>query len=108
MTVSGEERPGCITAEAIHNALLHAGVGDSIVLATADENYLQTLLQADGFVLEKRDGDRFHHYKAARRADTSDERAYFEFEDVLATLIAYGSDSQLPEIVTWESMDLPA
>lgn len=108
LTVSGEERAGSITTEAIHDALLHAGVGDSVVLATSDEYYMQTLLEADGFVLEKREGDRFHHYKAARHADTSDKRAYFEFEDVLATLLAYVSDSQLPEIVTWEPMELPA
>lgn len=106
MTVSGEERPGSIKAECIYDALIHAGVGDSVVLATSDEFYLQTLLKTDGFVLEKREGDRFHHYKAARRAEPSDKQAYFEFEDVLAALLAYGSGSQMPENITWEPMEL--
>ena len=106
MTVSGEEKSGPITAEAIYDALLHSGIGDSVVLGVAAQSYMQTQLQSEGFILEKREGDRFHHYCAVRRAHTSKLQTYFTFEEVLSALMAYGSDSPLPDVISWERMEL--
>ena len=107
MTVNGEDKQGSVTAEAIHDALLNAGVGDSVILATGAESYVQTLVEPDGFILEKREGDRHHHYRGCHRGNVSESRTLFTFEDVLATLMAYGTGSLLPDTVAWEPMDLP-
>jgi hypothetical protein len=107
MTVSGEEKQGAVTAEAIHDALLHAGVGDSVVLATGPETYMQTLLQDDGFVIEKREGDHLHHFKAVRQYGHFKGRDKFSFEETLAALIGYGSGSAVLDVVGWEPMELP-
>lgn len=107
MTVSGENRSGTVTAQSIYDALTYAGVGDSVILATEPQAYIQTLLQEDGFNIERRAGDHLRHFRGVRR-ETAPERGHvFTFEEVLAALIAYASKAALPDVIAWEPMELP-
>lgn len=106
LTESGEERAGAVTAQRIYDALQNAGVGDSVIISTAAETYLQTLLQNDGFVIERRDGDRMHHFKATHRSESANlQDLFFSFEETLPVMIAYGSGSVLPETIGWEPLE---
>jgi hypothetical protein len=107
LTENGQERAGSVTAEDIYEALQNTGVGDFLILSTGPQAYLQTLLQNDGFVLERRDSDRMHHFKAVRRGAGVSERDVFTFEETLAAMIAYGSRSELPQSIDWERLVLP-
>jgi hypothetical protein len=106
MTVTGEELKQAPTAEAVHDALLNLGVGDSVVLAKAAEDYIQTLLQNDGFVLEQREGSADRHYKAVASGKPVDEdgRSLFTFEETLAAVVAYGSNLPMPQFIRWQPM----
>ena len=107
LTESGQESRDAMTGQRIYNALQNAGLGDSVIISSGAETYLQTLLQADGFVIERRDGDRMHHFKAVRRGGDVKLREIFTFEETLAAMIAYGSGSVVPETIGWEPMELP-
>jgi len=107
LSESGRERIGPVTAQDVYDTLQNAGVGDFVIISTAAETYLQTLLQNDGFVIERRDGDRMHHFKAVRRSGDIKVRDLFSFEETLAAMIAYGSGSVLPATIGWEPLELP-
>ena len=107
MTVSGAERSGAVTAQSIYDALTYAGVGDSVVLATEPQAYIQTLLREDGFNIERRAGDHLRHFRGIRRDAVFEEGQVFTFEEVLAALIAYSSGAALPGVIAWEPMELP-
>ena len=108
MTVSGEEKPGPVSAESIHDALLNAGVEDWVILATAEEAYIQTLAKVDGFIVEKREGSHDLHFKAVRYDNKdSDARFLFSFEEVLAVLMAYAAELPSAQWIKWEKMEMP-
>ena len=43
------------------------------ILSTAPEHYMQTAMQADGFIIEKREGSEATHFHARRTSERSDK-----------------------------------
>ena len=109
---SGEEsRESAATSDGIHQALLGSGRGDVVILAAAPESYIQTVWSDAGFILEKREGDRLHHFRASRRGSATFPPAsasVFTFEETLSAFMAYASGAPAPGFVKWEPLHLPA
>lgn len=107
MHVNGEKYGGPATMAAIHDALLSTGVDDFVVLATGDENYIQSVMHDKGFVLEKREGSSDRHFKAVRRTGAeSGNGEYFTFEEILAAFAAFATQNPEPSEVEWRPIKL--
>ena len=111
LDVGGENLEGAVTPDAIHDALLNVGSGDLVILASDAETYIQTASRDCGYILEMREGDHQHHFKAERRgavpASVAGSSSVFTFEEVLAAFLAYGSEAAMPSFLIWEPMQLP-
>lgn len=109
---SGEEsRESAATSTDIHQALLGSGPGDVVILSAAPESYIQTAWSDGGFILEKREGDRLHHFRATRRVSSTFPPvpvAVFTFEEALSAFMAYASGAPAPGFLKWEPLHLPA
>lgn len=108
MNVSGDRAASPITGDSIYDALLATGISDFVILASEPEIYIQTLGAEAGFVIEKREGDPNHHFRAIRRDGTQfpnpDGASHFSFEETWEALAAYVSESPMPTFIDWEPM----
>jgi hypothetical protein len=109
MNFSDERRDAPATSDGIFDALQAAMPEDYLILSKSDEEYIQALAQDGGFVIEKREGSRMQHFKAIQAGKEIDKegRSLFTFEEALAALMAYASESLEPQRMRWERMDLP-
>jgi hypothetical protein len=92
LEVSGEPYPGLVTSAAIREALLGMGAGDTVILASGPETYLQTASPNGGYTLEMRKGHAQSHVNAVRgrsAASASDVSSVFTFEEVSDAYLAY-------------------
>lgn len=110
MTFSGEMQETPVTAQELFQALQAAMPGDFLILSTSAEEFIQTLGHDEGFILEKRDGGPDRHFKAVGSGKQlgPEGRSLFTFEETLAALVAYASNSPMPHFIRWEPMELPA
>ncbi len=100
---SGSEMDGPVTPLMVKESL-QAIEGDGfVILASAEQRYVQTVYEADGYVIEKRDGDDEHHYRAARHG-SSDSKDIFDFEETLAIFLAYGAGTPMPTFLQWKKI----
>lgn len=108
MDVNGKIHPDPLTEQAIYDALLATGVGEPLILSTAPEIYMQTLSRDGRFVLEKREGSVIKHFRATRRSPIGGAQEVpkdlFTVDEVLAALIAFATNENMPDIVQWERM----
>ena len=110
MVVDGDQHEGPLTAEMIHDALLEIGTGNFVILETGPEDYLQTIGERGGYVIEKREGDALSHFGGIH-TDRIEQGAkmvghLFSFEEVLPVFLAYASGDEAPAYVRWELIDL--
>lgn len=110
--ISGELAPAPLNTDAIYDALLETGTDEFIVLERSAERYLQTASRGGKFTIEMRDGDYLHHYQARRTGRTQTKRRKlnfdFSFEETLDVVLAYAIGNELPKLIAWEKMDMPA
>lgn len=110
LNVSGENRAGPVTPDAIHDALLGTGAGDFVILELGPETYIQTASRNGGYVLETRKGDGLRHFHAIRRnvAPTAggDLNSIFTFEEVREAFMAYASEAPMPHWLIWDRVEL--
>jgi hypothetical protein len=105
LNISGSELDDLATPESVRDALSDIEGDGFIILSSGEETYLQTAWQDGGYVVEKREGDNQHHFRAARRGAAGD--ANFTFEETLAVFLAYGSSAPIPSFVEWKVLDNP-
>lgn len=112
LRVSGELAPLPLNTDAIYDALLETGTNEFIVLERSAEKYLQTASRGGKFTIEMRDGDYLHHYQARRADRTQTKRRKlnfdFSFEETLDVVLAYATGNEMPNLIAWEKMDMPA
>jgi hypothetical protein len=110
LNVSGENRAGHVTPDAIHDALLGVGEGDFVILELGPETYIQTASSDGGYILEMREGDDQRHFQATRRgvapAAASGSNSIFTFEEAREAFMAYASEAPIPHFLMWKRMDL--
>ena len=110
MSIGGERFSGIVTPNAIHDALIAVGTGSFVILEAGPETYIQTASRDGAYIVEKRDGGSFEHFRALRPNDNlrlAERHNYsFDFEEVREVFIAYASGSPTPPFVTWEKMHL--
>jgi hypothetical protein len=110
LTVSGEDQDAPVTPDAIHDALIKVAAGQSVILSSGPETYIQTAFCDGGYVLEMREENGEKHFQAVRRgvattaADSSN--TILTFEEVLEAFMAYASEAPLPTSLMWKRMDL--
>lgn len=106
LSVAGEKIATPVTTDAIERALLDVGAGGFLVLAVAEEIYLQTASRdADRFIIEWRDGAVSRHFRAVRSEITrggGPKSDLFSFDEVLLALTAFATDTPMPVIVAWK------
>ena len=97
------------------------------ILSTAPEHYMQTAMQSDGFIIEKREGSEATHFHARRTSERSDrpisaakdkKRSWFSGlfgsqsntaganrvftrEEMIEVLVAYYLQQRSPPFVEW-------
>src|SRR3546814_20941182 len=69
MSIGGERFSGVVTPNAIHDALIAVGTGSFVILEAGPETYIQTASRHGGYIVEKREGGRFGHFRALRCTD---------------------------------------
>jgi hypothetical protein len=100
-------------------ARLDPGMNSFAILSRAEEAYLQTSAENDGFIIERRDGDFTRHFYAARRgarrplknqswlipkADRGQDR--FSREEMLELFSSYWGGDNLLGSVAWVGMEM--
>ncbi len=98
---SGSVLDGPVTPALVRDTLQDVASDGFVILSSQEERYVQTVPQLDGYVVEKRDGDDAHHYRAARRG-SSDKQDVFTLEETLAIFLACGSGAPMPSFVEWK------
>lgn len=95
--------PGPVTPQAIHDALLDIGTGDILILASAPEDYIQTIGQDGGYRVEKRSGsaERHFHAQSARSGEDAPTSEILDFEEALALFLAHACRIDDPPFVRW-------
>jgi hypothetical protein len=101
LEVSGSALDGPVSPDSIQNALRELEDGGYVILSSAEERYLQTVAEGDGYIVEKREGDDLHHFQGIRRDDDS---GTLTFEEALAVFLAYGSGAPMPAFVEWKAI----
>jgi hypothetical protein len=104
LEVSGSVLDGPATPASVRDALLEIESDGFIILSSAEEAYLQSVGQYDGYVIEKRDGGDQNHYRAARLE--AGDLSSFTFEETLAVFLAYGSEAPMPSFLEWKKIRL--
>lgn len=108
LSVGGEKLIGVVKPDAIHDALIGVGRGSFVILEAGPEAYIQTASRDGGYIIEKREGDRLKHFRAARRNGNpmiAGRRSdIFDFEEVREIFMAYASAAPAPFFLTWERM----
>src|SRR3546814_13192425 len=69
MSIGGERFSGVVTPNAIHDALIAVGTGSFVILEAGPETYIQTASREGAYIVEKRDGGSFEHFRALRSND---------------------------------------
>ncbi|NYI22972.1 hypothetical protein FHS93_001897 [Sphingobium francense] len=110
MSIGGERFSGVVTPNAIHDALIAVGTGSFVILEAGPETYIQTASRDGAYIVEKRDGGSFEHFRALRSNDNlrlaERNNDLFDFEEVREVFMAYASEASAPPFVTWEKMHL--
>lgn len=108
LTVSGWDQIGPVTPQGIQNALLELGEGDSVVLASGPETYIQTIVRDGEFIIEMREGSRLLHSQAVRR-EAGERRPdqLFSFDETRSAFLAFASQTPMPKAMRWKSLKLP-
>ncbi|WP_311270124.1 hypothetical protein [Sphingobium sp. WCS2017Hpa-17] len=110
MFIGGERFSGIVTPNAIHDALIAVGTGSFVILEAGPETYIQTASRDGAYIVEKRDGGSFEHFRALRRKDNlrlaERQKDLFDFEEVREVFMAYASEAPVPPIITWEKIHL--
>ncbi|WP_073975630.1 hypothetical protein [Erythrobacter donghaensis] len=70
----------------------------------ASPEFIQTACDADGFIIERREQEPAHHFRAIRAGTVGDR--VFSVEEVITAFhdFAYGDD-RTPAFIRWENMD---
>lgn len=104
LEVSGSVFDDPATPISVRDALSDIEGGGFIILSSAEEFYLQTAEVLGRYILEKREGDNRHFYRAVRRGtDKGDDAESFTYEETLTILISYGSDAPMPPFLEWKA-----
>src|SRR3546814_8527494 len=86
MSIGGERFSGVVTPNAIHDALIAVGTGSFVILEAGPETYIQTASRDGAYIVEKRDGGSFEHFRALRSNDNlrlaERNNDLFDFEEV--------------------------
>ncbi len=110
LIVDGEDFGAPVTAGAIYDSLIDVGAQGTAILARAPEIYIQCRSETGAYVLERRDGDRFQHFRAAgsgsRPIASGPSGPLLGFEEVLGAFLAFASASPLPSSLIWERTDV--
>src|SRR3546814_19390080 len=67
MSIGGERFSGVVTPNAIHDALIAVGTGSFVILEAGPETYIQTASRDGAYIVEKRDGGSFEHFRSEER-----------------------------------------
>jgi hypothetical protein len=100
---SGSKMDGPVTPEMVKESLQAIDEDGFVILSLAEERYVQTVHDSDGYTVEKRDGDDDHHYRAARRG-SPDKKDVFAFEETLTIFLAYGAGAPMPSFLEWKKI----
>ena len=101
------ERP---SREVLETALRTLAPGSDNTFAVFDlygsvsPEFIQTACEADGFIIERREQEPAHHFRAIRLGTVGDR--IFSVEEVIAAFhdFAY-ADDRTPAFIRWENMD---
>lgn len=108
LTVDGMVQPGPVTAEMIADALASLAGGGFLIIAAAEETYMQVAEVGDEFIIERRDDDHRSHVRAiyadGRSGHESEAGTTFSAEVTLETLLAYAANKPLPSILAWRPL----
>lgn len=103
LEISGTVLDDPATPNSVRDALLEIEGDGFVIMSSTREQYMQTVGEAGGYVIEKREGDDLHHYRAVRNeAISADASNAFTFEETLAAFLAYGSGASLPSFMDWK------
>jgi hypothetical protein len=97
LIVDGEETGKPPSADAIAQAISEMEPGGFLIVAFAPEAYMQAALEYDRFSLEKREGGRDRHFRAAGE---------FEAEEIAEAMTAYLLGRKSADRFVWESIRL--
>jgi len=100
---SGSVMDGPVTPSMVRESLQDIDGDGFVILSSANEYYIQTVPEFDGYIVEKREGDDEHHYRAARHG-SSDEKDVFTFEETLTIFLAYGTGAAMPSFLEWKKI----
>ncbi|WP_326524379.1 hypothetical protein [Sphingomonas sp.] len=98
LLANGNPVTGPVTAQSVFEQVIGLAVDEFLVIEEAPEIYIQTLSQGDGYLLERRDGDRRRHYRAADR----DGSESLSLDDVLGALISWAAGDAMPAHLSWK------
>lgn len=108
LSVDGKEQPKPVTAEMIENALDGLEASGFLIIASADETYMQVAEVDEEFIIETRDGDERSHVRAVyadgRSGHESDVGTTFSAEVTLEALLAYAAEMPPPSILAWRPL----
>ena len=102
LQISGSVLDDPATPKSVREALKDIEDDGFVILSSADQIYMQTVPEFDGYIVEKRDGDDQHHYQAVRRGEP--DTKIFTFEETLSLFIAYGTGTPLPPFADWKKI----
>jgi hypothetical protein len=104
LEISGSVLDELATPATVRDALSEIESGGFVILSSSEETYVQTAEKLGRYVLEKRDGDDLHFYRAVRRGTAqTDDAEEFTFEEALAVFLAYGSGAAMPAFLEWKT-----
>ena len=109
LIIDGGEVAGLVTPERIYDALVELTEDSFVILAFADERYIQTLSKSGGYVVEKREGDRSRHFEgrmAGIRSDRELPPNRLSFDEIFDTFLAYAAQTPGPAALEWRRMDV--
>lgn len=108
LTINGKRQPKPVTAEMIEDALDDLAATGFLIIAAADETYMQVAEVDEEFVIETRDGGQASHVRAVyadgRSGHESDVGTTFSAEVTLEALLAYAAGKPLPSLLAWRPL----
>lgn len=102
LDVNGSRQAASLTSAIIYDAMLHLDEGGVLILERGPDIYIQAAERDGGFVLEKREGGRRAHFRAARLDAPSHAPGLFTFDEALDGCLAYASNGASPGVIRWE------
>lgn len=110
LTIDGKDQARPVTADMIERALQELDAGGFMIVASADETYMQVAELGEEFVIERRDGDRHSHFQATHAdgsvGHSSEIGQTFDYEPTLAALLAYAGGMPMPPSIAWKKLKL--